>query len=164
MLCADPSSRGVFISVPVWKSGNIPLHAYRSPWTSLLKPEMLDVIYVLMNLMLKANAQAYLATGLSIKQPVGFYSVQKKIFPESAVRSVHKRAWASNPHLGSQIKWLPLRSPRWSNKFAHWALGLLDYCYKRIYVYRVNTTLKVSWDGGEATVVPVHVWFRSRCV
>jgi hypothetical protein len=79
------------------------------------------------------TAQVYLANSLiSIKQPVGFYSAQKTIFPESAVRSVHKRAWVSNPHLGSQIKWLPLRSPRWSNKFAHWALGLLDYCYKRI--------------------------------
>jgi hypothetical protein len=42
----------VFIGVPVWKSGNIPFNAYRSPWTPLLKREVLDVIYVLMNLML----------------------------------------------------------------------------------------------------------------
>jgi glycosyltransferase involved in cell wall biosynthesis len=71
-----PGLRGQLIGVPVYNSGNIPLHAYRTLWTSLLKLEMPDVIYVHHESHAFATAQIYLANRLSIKQPIGFYSAK----------------------------------------------------------------------------------------
>jgi L-malate glycosyltransferase len=89
--------RGRLIGIPVYNSGNIPLHAYRTLWTSLLKRELPDVIYVHHESYALATAQVYLANRLSLKRPIGFYSAQNilKRYPppiEQIQRTVLRRS------------------------------------------------------------------------
>jgi L-malate glycosyltransferase len=92
-----PEFRGRLIGIPVYNSGNIPLHAYRTLWTSLLKRELPDVIYVHHESYALATAQVYLANRLSLKRPIGFYSAQNilKRYPppiEQIQRTVLRRS------------------------------------------------------------------------
>src|SRR5215217_801964 len=88
--------RGHLIGILIYNSGNIPLHAYRTLWMSLLKRELPDVIYVHHESYALATAQIYLANRLSIKQPIGFYSAQNilKRYPPT-VRADPARGVAS---------------------------------------------------------------------
>jgi len=67
---------GQLLSIPVWKSGNIPLHIYQSVFIPLLKHLKPDAIYVHHEAHAVATTQVYLANSLSIRRPIGFYSAQ----------------------------------------------------------------------------------------
>jgi L-malate glycosyltransferase len=71
-----PEYRGKLISIPVWQSGNIPLHAYRSLFINLLKEFAPDFIYIQHEPYAVATAQVYAANRLSIKKPIGFFTWQ----------------------------------------------------------------------------------------
>jgi L-malate glycosyltransferase len=71
-----PEYRGKLISIPVWQSGNIPLHAYRSLFINLLKEFAPDFIYIQHEPYAVATAQVYTANRLSIKKPIGFFTWQ----------------------------------------------------------------------------------------
>lgn len=68
--------QGRLLSIPVWKSGNIPLHAYRSLFIPLLQEFQPDFIYVHHEPYALATAQIYLANRLSIKKPISFFTWQ----------------------------------------------------------------------------------------
>jgi glycosyltransferase involved in cell wall biosynthesis len=68
--------QGRLLSIPVWKSGNIPLHMYCSVFISLLQELKPDAIYVHHEPYAVATAQVYLANRLSLRRPIGFYSAQ----------------------------------------------------------------------------------------
>jgi glycosyltransferase involved in cell wall biosynthesis len=68
--------RGQLVNIPVWKSGNIPLHLYRSIFIPLLREFEPDAIYVHHEPYAAATAQVYLANRLSLRRPIGFYSAQ----------------------------------------------------------------------------------------
>jgi len=68
--------QGQLLTIPVWKSGNIPLHAYRSRFIPLLQELQPDAIYVHHEPYATATAQVYLANRLSLHRPIGFYSAQ----------------------------------------------------------------------------------------
>lgn len=68
--------QGKIIQIPVWKSGNIPLHAYRALFISLLKENQPEIIYVHHEPYAVVTAQIYFANALSIKTAIGFYSAQ----------------------------------------------------------------------------------------
>jgi L-malate glycosyltransferase len=67
---------GKLISLPVWKSGNVPLHAYRSLFIQLLKEINPDFIYLYQKPYAIVTFQAYLANYLSIRKPIGFFTWQ----------------------------------------------------------------------------------------
>lgn len=75
--------QGQLLSIPVWKSGNIPLHIYRSVFIPLLQQLKPDAIYVHHEAYAVATAQVYLANRLSLRRPIGFYSAQNilKYYP-----------------------------------------------------------------------------------
>lgn len=68
--------KGQLLSIPVWKSGNIPLHLYRSIFIPLLQDLKPDAIYIHHEPYAVATAQVYLANRLSLHRPIGFYSAQ----------------------------------------------------------------------------------------
>lgn len=68
--------QGQLLSIPVWKSGHIPLHCYRSHFLSLLRKVQPDVIYVHHEPYAVATAQVYWANQLTRHCPIGFYSAQ----------------------------------------------------------------------------------------
>lgn len=68
--------RGGLLSIPVWKSGNIPLHIYRSVFIGLLQQLKPDFIYLNHEPYAVATGQIYLANRLSIKKPIGFFTWQ----------------------------------------------------------------------------------------
>lgn len=68
--------KGQLLSIPVWKSGSIPLHIYRSTFIPLLQKLKPDVIYVHHEPYGTATAQVYLANRLSIKKTIGFFTWQ----------------------------------------------------------------------------------------
>lgn len=68
--------QGQLLSIPVWKSGNIPLHIYRSLFIRLLQEIKPDFIYVYQEPFAIATTQLYLANRLSIKKPIGFFTWQ----------------------------------------------------------------------------------------
>lgn len=71
-----PGYQGRLLSIPVWISGNIPLHIYRSTFIPLLQEIRPDFIYVHHEPYAAATAQVYLANRLSLRRPIGFYSSQ----------------------------------------------------------------------------------------
>ena len=75
--------QGEFCPVPVWKSGNIPLHAYRTFFVNLLRRTRPDAIYVHHEPYGLATAQVYLANRLLNRVPIGFYAAQnmEKVYP-----------------------------------------------------------------------------------
>ena len=68
--------QGKLLSIPVWLSGNIPLHIYRSTFISLLREIQPDFIYVHQEPYALPTAQVYLANRLSINRPIGFFTWQ----------------------------------------------------------------------------------------
>jgi glycosyltransferase involved in cell wall biosynthesis len=71
-----PGYRGELLSFPVWKSGSIPLHIYRSIFIPLLQKLQPDVIFVRQEPYAAVTAQVYLANRLSIQKPIGFFTWQ----------------------------------------------------------------------------------------
>jgi L-malate glycosyltransferase len=67
---------GQLIEFSLWKSGNIPLHAYRTTFRQILKQIQPDAIYVHHEPYALAAFQMYMANRLSIRKPIGFYSAQ----------------------------------------------------------------------------------------
>jgi glycosyltransferase involved in cell wall biosynthesis len=74
-----PEYQGQLLSIPVWKSGDIPLHIYRSVFIPLLQKLKPDAIYVHHEPYGIATAQVYLANHLSLRRPIGFYSAQNTL-------------------------------------------------------------------------------------
>jgi len=71
-----PAFRGSFHPIPVWKSGNIPLHAYQSLFTGLIRSTKPDAIYIQHEPYGAATAQVYLANRMTRRVPIGFYAAQ----------------------------------------------------------------------------------------
>lgn len=78
-----PSFQGRLYPVPVWGSGNVPLHVYRSSFRSLLRTIEPDAIYVHHEPYAAATAQIYTANRLWHGCPIGFFTWQnlKKAYP-----------------------------------------------------------------------------------
>ena len=68
--------KGVIHHIPVWRSGNIPLHLYRNWLTGVLKKEQPDAIYVHHEPYGLATAQVYAANRFATSCPIGFYAAQ----------------------------------------------------------------------------------------
>ncbi len=71
-----PAFSGGLNAVPVFKPGNIPLHAYRSPMVGLLRRTKPDAIYVHHEPYGLATFQMYVANRLAGRVPIGFYAAQ----------------------------------------------------------------------------------------
>lgn len=71
-----PDYQGELLSIPVWLSGNIPLHIYQATFTKLLKELQPDFIYVHQEPYGIQTAQVYLANSLSINKPISFFTWQ----------------------------------------------------------------------------------------
>lgn len=71
-----PAFKGEVIGVPVLRSGDIILHAYKTSFRKLIKRINPDAIYVNHEPYAVATAQVYLANRLSGQRPIGFYSCQ----------------------------------------------------------------------------------------
>jgi glycosyltransferase involved in cell wall biosynthesis len=68
--------RGAIHAIPVWKTGNIPLHLYKQTMIGLLRNVRPDVIYVHHEPYGLATAQVYLANKMVDDCPIGFYGAQ----------------------------------------------------------------------------------------
>ena len=68
--------QGQLLGIPVWLSGNIALHIYRSTFIRFLKELEPDFIYVHQEPYAIATAQIYLANSLSINKPIAFFTWQ----------------------------------------------------------------------------------------
>lgn len=67
---------GSLVPIPVWGSGHVPLHVYRSFFLSLLRSARPDAIYVHHEPYGLATAQMYAANALSRRAPIGFFTWQ----------------------------------------------------------------------------------------
>ena len=78
VLSPEPWSdyQGQLIGIPVWLSGNIPLHTYRATFIRLLKEIEPDFIYVHQEPYAISAAQIYWANSLSINKPIAFCTWQ----------------------------------------------------------------------------------------
>lgn len=68
--------KGQLLGIPVWKSGNIPLHLYRSFFLKLLRQLDPDFIYVHHEPYALATGQIYLANYCSLRKPISFFTWQ----------------------------------------------------------------------------------------
>jgi L-malate glycosyltransferase len=68
--------KGDLVGIPVWKSGSIPLHTYKSSFIDLIKDTNPDFIYVQHEPYAIATFQMYLANTLTKKTPIGFFTWQ----------------------------------------------------------------------------------------
>jgi len=68
--------KGQLISIPVLKPGSVPLHIYRSTFSSFLKEYNPDAIYVHNEPYAISTLQLYLANKFTINRPIGCYSAQ----------------------------------------------------------------------------------------
>ncbi|MBD1845940.1 glycosyltransferase family 4 protein [Cyanobacteria bacterium FACHB-63] len=68
--------RGQIISIPVWKSGSIPLHSYRSIFVNLLRKLNPDFIYLHQEPYALVTLQVYLANYFTIRKPISFFTWQ----------------------------------------------------------------------------------------
>ena len=73
---ADQDGSLELLPTPVFKPGNIILHAYRRSFGRLLKRLNPDAIYVHHEPYALATAQVYLVNQLRTRKPIGFYSAQ----------------------------------------------------------------------------------------
>ena len=71
-----PALRGTIHPIPVFQSGNIPLHLYRSSFVALLRSLRPDAIYVQHEPYGAATAQVYLANRICDRVLIGFYAAQ----------------------------------------------------------------------------------------
>ncbi|HHP7237693.1 glycosyltransferase family 4 protein [Longibacter sp.] len=78
-----PAFDGGLHPVPVWLSGNVPLHLYRTTFFSLLRDVNPDAIYVHHEPYAAATGQIYLANRLTARCPIGFFTWQniRKTYP-----------------------------------------------------------------------------------
>lgn len=67
---------GQIISIPVWQSGSIPLHSYRSIFINLLRKLNPDFIYLHQEPYALVTLQVYLANYLTIRKPISFFTWQ----------------------------------------------------------------------------------------
>ncbi|MGG6267569.1 glycosyltransferase [Leptolyngbya sp. AN03gr2] len=68
--------RGQLISIPVWQSGSIPLHSYRSLFVNLLREFNPDFIYLHQEPYALVTLQVYLANYFTIRKPISFFTWQ----------------------------------------------------------------------------------------
>jgi glycosyltransferase involved in cell wall biosynthesis len=68
--------QGKIFSIPVWKSGHVTLHTYRSLFIKLLRGFQPDFIYLYQEPYAIVTSQVYLANHLSVKKPIGFFTWQ----------------------------------------------------------------------------------------
>ncbi|MBD2079178.1 glycosyltransferase [Leptolyngbya sp. FACHB-17] len=68
--------RGQIISIPVWRSGSIPLHSYRSFFVNLLRKLNPDFIYLHQEPYALVTLQVYLANYFTIRKPISFFTWQ----------------------------------------------------------------------------------------
>jgi glycosyltransferase involved in cell wall biosynthesis len=71
-----PDFHGELLSVPVWRSGDIPLHLYRTTFVPLLRRLRPDAIYMHHEPYGLATMQMWLANRLCDDVPFGFYAAQ----------------------------------------------------------------------------------------
>lgn len=71
-----PRFEGRLKAVPVYLSGNIPLHVYKSRLTHILSAASPHAIFVHHEPYAAATAQVYLANATSTKAPIGFFTWQ----------------------------------------------------------------------------------------
>jgi L-malate glycosyltransferase len=71
-----PNYKGQLLGLPIWMSGNIPLHIYRSVFFTILRDIKPDIIYIHHEPYGVATTQIYLANYLSINKPIGFFTWQ----------------------------------------------------------------------------------------
>jgi glycosyltransferase involved in cell wall biosynthesis len=71
-----PAFTGKLRTIPVLKSGNIPLHVYRSAMVGLLKRARPDAIYMHHEPYGAATMQVYMANRMAGNAPIGFYAAQ----------------------------------------------------------------------------------------
>ncbi|BAU11405.1 glycosyl transferase, group 1 family protein [Leptolyngbya sp. NIES-3755] len=67
---------GKLISIPVWQSGSIPLHRYRSLFVKLLREFNPDFIYLHQEPYALVTLQVYLANYFTIRKPISFFTWQ----------------------------------------------------------------------------------------
>jgi L-malate glycosyltransferase len=67
---------GQLISIPVWKSGSIPLHNYRSLFVNLLRDLNPDFIYLHQEPYALVTLQVYLANYFTVRKPISFFTWQ----------------------------------------------------------------------------------------
>lgn len=68
--------KGKLVSIPVWKSGSVPLHSYRSFFLKFLRDLSPDFIYLHQEPYALVTLQVYLANYLTIRKPIGFFTWQ----------------------------------------------------------------------------------------
>ena len=71
-----PEFEGELRSIPVWGSGNVPLHVYRTFFLPLLREVNPAAIYVHHEPYGLATAQIYIANRVSVDRPIGFFTWQ----------------------------------------------------------------------------------------
>lgn len=78
-----PAFGGQILTVPVWRSGSVPLHAYRSTFAGVFRDVDPDAVYVHHEPYAVATAQVYAAHRAAGRGPIGFYSAQNiaKAYP-----------------------------------------------------------------------------------
>jgi glycosyltransferase involved in cell wall biosynthesis len=78
-----PAFEGDLRPIPVWFSGNVPLHVYRSWFIPLLREVAPDAIFLHHEPYAAATAQVFLANRLSVQCPIGFFTWQniEKTYP-----------------------------------------------------------------------------------
>jgi L-malate glycosyltransferase len=68
--------KGQIVTIPVWKSGSVPLHSYRSFFLKFLKDLNPDFIYLHQEPYALVTLQVYLANYLTVRKPIGFFTWQ----------------------------------------------------------------------------------------
>ena len=111
------SFNGDLRPLPIWFSGNVPLHIYRSFFLPLLREVEPDVIYLHHEPYAAATGQVYLANRLSLQRPIGFFTWQniEKTYPppfQQLEQMVYRRSDFATP--GSESAQAVLRSKGYS--------------------------------------------------
>jgi glycosyltransferase involved in cell wall biosynthesis len=122
-----PEFQGRLLPIPVFLSGNIPLHTYRSLFLRLLREEAPDAIYVHSEPYSVSAAQVYLANWMSKRVPIGFYSAQ----------NIHK-------HYPPPF--------RWSEQFVY---RTSSFCFP--VTQDVLDVMTAKGFSGEATILPLGI-------
>lgn len=141
---------GQLLSIPVWRSGSIPLHIYRSVFIPLLKHVNPDAIYVHHEAHAIATAQVYLANSLSICRPIGFYSAQNilKSYPmpfRQMERMVFQKSSYAFPV--SQSVAQNLRQKKFAGELSILPLGVdPNIYYPHIQARQIAASLKKAKD------------------
>ncbi|MBE9012104.1 glycosyltransferase family 4 protein [Pseudanabaenaceae cyanobacterium LEGE 13415] len=84
--------RGQLIGIPVWQSGSIPLHSYRSLFVNLLREFNPDFIYLHQEPYALVTLQVYLANYFTIRKPISFFTWQN-IFKRYPIPFRQMESW-----------------------------------------------------------------------